>query len=282
MKFFLFMLCGLLSSNVVAQETRYLYPDEPIVSPDTTHGYGGLVLIERTNAPFLRIYRPPKVQPVRGSVLICPGGGYSVLAIHHEGDDVAKWLASEGYLAMVLGYRLPKETGRKNFTYPLPIEDVLKGLNISRKILTEYNAPDDKLALMGFSAGGHLAAMGTCLAAPPDRPDATILMYPVVSFVEPHAHAGSRQALLGNRADQYAAYSPELLADTLHPPTLFVHATDDAGVPVANSLHYAARLQALGTSVGLYLPERGGHGFGMRRDLEWREVLLAWLGRMGW
>lgn len=269
--------------SINAQELRYLYPPangQAYQLPDTTHGYGGLTLIERTNDPFIRIYRPPEGQAPKGTVLICPGGGYWVLAIHYEGDDVAKWLASQGYLAIVLAYRLPKEDKSESADLPLPQQDVLAAINSSRKISAEYDAPVDKLALMGFSAGGHLAATGTVLAPADTRPNATILVYPVISFVAPHAHEGSRTNLLGQDSSRYAAYSPELLADSLHPPTLFIHAMNDEGVLPVNSIRYAERLRELDVPLALYLPEQGGHGFGMRRDLGWLEVVLRWLERL--
>lgn len=271
-----------LPLTAFAQRTIYLYPELPVRAPDTTHGYGGLTLIERTHAPFLRVYTPPEGQPVRGALLILPGGGYSVIAIHYEGDDVAKWLASEGYLTMVLAYRLPKESPYESTSLPLPQLDVLQALKVSRKILAEYKSPVDKLVLVGFSAGGHLAATATVLADSLRRPDAAVLMYPVISLVAPHVHEGSRSALLGRDSARYADFSPELLATAAHPPTLFVHAMDDEVVLPANSIRYAERLRELGVPVALYLPERGRHGFALRRDLGWRGVLLSWLDRQGW
>ena len=270
----------------LAQELRYLYPPRSgpdYTPPETTSNEENLTLIRRTNDPFLRIYPPPEGQAPKGTLLICPGGGYWVLAIHYEGDDVAKYFAAQGYLSIVLAYRLPKEATEAKTHHPLPQLDAIEALIHSRKIMAEYDAPTDRLALMGFSAGGHLAASATTLTADSTyRPDASILVYPVITMVEDYAHAGSRQNLLGRDSSRYAAYSPDRLATEVHPPTLFIHAMDDAGVLPANSLRYAERLRELGVPVALYLPEQGGHGFGMRSDLGWLSVTLGWLERLGW
>jgi acetyl esterase/lipase len=136
---------------------------------------------------------------------------------------------------------------------------------------------------MGFSAGGHLASSLVQLAEPGLRPNASVLVYPVISMREGIAHEGSKRKLLGTEPtdDLIAEYSTDENVTPDHPPTLLVHSTDDAVVPVENSLRYYEALREHGVPAALLIPERGGHGFGQRADLGWTEATMAWLVRQG-
>jgi acetyl esterase/lipase len=215
-------------------------------------------------------------------VVICPGGGYSNLSITKEGERIGEWLAEHGFVGMVLAYRLPHE-GEIIDNVPLSQRDGLAGLRETRRLMDSLKVGEDKLVIMGFSAGGHLASSLVQLAEPGLRPNASVLVYPVISMREGIAHEGSKRKLLGTEPtdDLIAEYSTDENVTPDHPPTLLVHSTDDAVVPVENSLRYYEALREHGVPAALLIPERGGHGFGQRADLGWTEATMAWLVRQG-
>jgi acetyl esterase/lipase len=213
-------------------------------------------------------------------VVICPGGGYGYLSMTKEGERVGQWLAENGFVGMVLGYRLPHE-GKTLDGVPLPQRDGLAGLRHARRLMDSLNVGADKLVVMGFSAGGHLAASLVQLADAELRPNASVLVYPVISMREGTTHGGSRRQLLGANptGEEIAAYSTDENIGADFPPTLLVHSTDDRAVPVENSLQYYAGLRRHGIRAALLVLERGGHGYGLRPDLGWTDATLAWLAR---
>jgi acetyl esterase/lipase len=250
----------------------------------------GIVLISKISKPTLSVYLPPKTKRTGAAVIICPGGGYSVVAVKHEGTDVAKKMTEWGVTAFVLKYRLPddsimldKETG--------PLQDVQQAIKYIRNNAALYNINPDKVGVMGFSAGGHLAATAATHFTKPViesnppvnlRPDFLVLVYPVVSFTDSIGHSWSRQQLIGENPspEKIAEYSNELQVTAQTPVSFLVHAGDDDGVKPANSISFYEALLKNGVSASLNIYPKGGHGFGMNNKTTsdaWMLRLKYWL-----
>jgi len=254
----------------------------------------GILIVHKVSVPTLTIFLPSKEKSTGAAVVICPGGGYGILAAGHEGFDVAKKLNELGVAAFVLKYRIPdnkvmieKELG--------PFQDAQKALEIVRKNARKWNVDPKRVGIMGFSAGGHLAAtVGTnpSLVAgrrikKTARPDFMILIYPVISFTDSVGHIGSRNQLLGKNPPhpKVILFSNELQVTDKTPPAFLVHAKDDDGVSYKNSMLYHKALQQHGISTDIYLFEKGGHGFGMNNPLsavQWMDKLMDWLKKNDW
>ena len=233
----------------------------------------------------------PTITPfvVQGStptaaVVICPGGGYSHLSDIKEGSDVAKWLNSLGISAFVLKYRLGMR-----YHQPNQLLDAARALRTVRANSKQWNIDPGRIGILGFSAGGHLAAtLGTHFDAGKadvadavehvsSRPDLIILVYPVITMGE-FTHAGSKKYLLGDSPtlEQIKNYSNELWVAKDTPPTFLVHSVADPGVPVENSLLFADALRKSGVPFEIHLYEKGPHGFGLA---QMDPILSSWLER---
>jgi acetyl esterase/lipase len=254
----------------------------------------GIVRIGNVQIPTIEVYLPAKQIATGQAVVIFPGGGYSILAYDWEGTDFAKWLNSQGIAGIVVKYRLPKSA---SLTDPkeVPLMDAQRAIRLVRQNASDWNIAPSKVGVMGFSAGGHLAStLSTQYSHTVDRtmdaadalsarPDFSILVYPVITFVSPAIHSGSMKALLGeNQTEELKKrFSAELNVTAETPPTFLVHAGDDTGVPVENSLLYYAALRAKGVAASLHVYPEGGHGFafGMGKGPveNWRDVLLDWI-----
>jgi acetyl esterase/lipase len=227
------------------------------------------------------------------AVLICPGGGYQILAFDKEGTDLARFFNSFGVSAFVLKYRLSWKGEQRGAFPEAPLRDAQLAMRLIRSRAGQYGIRPDKIGIMGFSAGGHLAACASTLFADsqePDedlaavsaRPDFSILVYPVVSFLDAASHVGSCQNLLGEHASEplKRKFSPEVQVTSDTPPAFLVQAADDA-VPVENSLLYFAALKAAGVPAEMHIYPEGGHGYGMRqRGMTidtWPDRLKDWL-----
>jgi acetyl esterase/lipase len=245
--------------------------------------------------PTVTVYFP--VNPNGTSVIICPGGGYGGVSLSKEGHDVARVLANWGVTPIVLKYRVP---GGNIAEPPIPLVDAWQALRVARANAAAWQLDPTRIGIMGFSAGGHLAltaALHPGGPAPAGQPCAgtearahfQILVYPVVTFLPPHAHAGSRNNLIGADAAEALVdyYSGERQVTPQTPPAFLVHADDDSAVPVANSLMFADALRQAGVAVELVRHPTGGHGFGMgfgagfANAPDWMPRLNGWLGRMG-
>lgn len=246
--------------------------------------------------PLMTVFRPAR--PNGAAMLVIPGGGYIRVVIDKEGFEAARRLNTAGVTAFVLRYRLPGDGWTPRTSAPL--QDAQRAVRLIRANAGAFGIDPARVAVMGFSAGGHLAAT-LCTrhaeaAYPPldaadgqdARPDLACLMYPVIDMSLPHAHRGSREALLGpaptSKAE--ASASPHRHVDARTPPTFLVHAMDDDSVPVENSLAYLAALRAARVPAEAHLFEEGGHGFGIRLiqgrpAAAWPDLLLAWAGRRG-
>lgn len=254
----------------------------------------GIVRIGNVQIPTIEVYLPAKQIATGQAVVIFPGGGYSILAYDWEGTDFAKWLNSQGIAGIVVKYRLPKSA---SLTDPkeVPLMDAQRAIRLVRQNASGWNIDPTKVGIMGFSAGGHLAStLSTQYSHTVDRtmdaidalsarPDFSILVYPVITFVNPSIHSGSMKALLGeNQTEELKKrFSAELNVTEETPVTFLVHAGDDTGVPMENSLLYYAALRAKGVSTSLHVYPKGGHGFafGMGKGPveNWRDVLLDWI-----
>jgi acetyl esterase/lipase len=223
---------------------------EALTPPDATGDRRWL----NVQHPELVLYAPPQAQTV---VVICPGGGYQILSWDKEGLRVADWLAQRGLAGAVLKYRLPYPT-RHPRGHLAPLTDAQQAL---RWLRPRYR----RVGILGFSAGGHLAACAaTMFDGPETRPDFCVLVYPVISTLD-HAHLGSKETLLGPNPspDRIAEFCCDRRVTAATPPTFLVHARDDAGVPVENTLRFAHACRQHGVPVTVHIYERGGHGFGL-------------------
>lgn len=251
-------------------------------------GTDGVLRVSKVTEPTLTAYLPAKDKATSTAVIICPGGGYGILAISHEGYAVAKEFNKLGIAAFVLKYRLPNEETMVDKAYG-PLQDVQQAMYILRKNARQWNLKADKIGVMGFSAGGHLAASFSVhyddvKIQDKDinlRPDFSILIYPVISFLE-SPHVGSAKNLLGAAAtqEQLTYFSTEKNVNQHTPPAFLVHAMDDAGVPVQNSIIYGQALNKHKVPVELHLYQAGGHGFGLNNKTtsdQWFERLKNWL-----
>jgi len=239
--------------------------------------------------PYFTAHLAPSDRATGAAIVVVPGGSYSIVAFEHEGTDVARWLNERGITAFVLRYRHGRDR------HPAPLRDVLRAIRLARSQAAAYQISPDKIGVLGFSAGGHLASSaatmfdspeghgGDALDAVSARPDFAVLIYPVITLVGPPAHAGSRDNLLGPDAgaDVIARMSTHTRVTPATPPLFLLHAADDAVVPVENiRLMYAAAITA-GIPVELHIFEKGGHGFGMRSNAGpiaiWPELVHGWL-----
>lgn len=250
----------------------------------------GVVRVADVSEPAMYAYFPEEKINTGKAVIICPGGGYKILAMNTEGHDVAERFASIGITAFVLKYRLPndelmieKEIG--------PLQDAQRAIQLVRENAEKWKVNPKQIGIVGFSAGGHLAStLGTHYqkaliknsSNTSLRPDFMLLMYPVISMKENLTHKGSRTNLLGLQPsdDQLMLFSNEeqVTADT--PPTFLVHAQDDLAVPIANSLLFQEALKRYDISTKLLQYPKGGHGFGLTNptsDIQWFNEFMDWL-----
>lgn len=278
----LIILAGMLCTTLLlsAQQEIKLYPNGPKESNELKVEESMRDPEFIVNISDARMYRydAPKEKSNGVSVLICPGGGYAGVSQIKEGSEFAKWFNDLGITAFVLYYRMP------NGHYRVPLTDAQTAMSIIRKNAKAWNLNPDKLGVMGFSAGGHLAStVGTHFKNKAQRPAFMILGYPVVTMDSALTHRGSRVNLLGrNPSDELVKlYSNELQVKKNTPPTFIVHAKDDGAVPIANSRNLAKALEDKQIPVKLVEYDKGGHGFGMRRhDLpvgSWTDELKKWL-----
>jgi acetyl esterase/lipase len=253
-----------------------------------------IIGVTEVQVPDLAVYLPTKKFSTGQAVIICPGGGYWALAYDLEGTDIAKYLNSIGVAGIVLKYRLPTY-GNVIEPHKAPLMDAQRAMRLVRFNAAKWNIDTAKIGIMGFSAGGHLAStLGTHFdlgnKASADsveriscRPDFMILMYPVISFTAPCTHTGSRDALLGKNADKAMIeyYSNELQVMENTPPAFFVHADNDRGVPVENSLLMYAALRQKKIPAELHVISEGNHGFGLGTNNNhinsWSNNLKLWL-----
>ena len=250
-------------------------------------------------SPKLTVFLPPEGKRSGAAVLIIPGGGYSGCAVGHEGFDIAKWMNERGIAGCVLQYRRPVFKNQRIYDDKAPSDDAFRSMRIIRSKAAEWGLKADKIGVMGFSAGGHLAAtVGTHFdKGSPDaadelgklssRPDFMILIYPVIDMSDPAVmHGGSRNNLITSTPDpKLADYHSCQKNVTPETPPCFLLSTTDDGVKCENSILMYSALKAAKVPCELHIFEAGGHGYGMRPGKPvtkmWPALLELWLGTRG-
>ena len=274
---------------------QHILPREAIVDRRATSGFQDR-FVTGVAQPLMTVFRPEK--PNGAAVLIAPGGSYIRVVIDKEGFEVGHRLAAAGITSFVLRYRLPAEGWDR--AADVPLQDAQRAMRLIRANAARFGVDPKRLAAMGFSAGGHVAAsLATRHQAKvydaidaadrlDARPDLSVLMYPVIDMTRPFAHPGSHEALLGKSPARglEVAYSPQLHVDGGTPPTFLAHAWNDPSVPTENSLNYLAALRAAKIAAEAHLFEEGGHGFGIwgaraKPAAAWPDLFLAWAARRG-
>ena len=252
----------------------------------------GILIIEKVSIPSYQYFRVSTDNTKRPCVIICPGGSYAILAAGHEGSDLANYFNSIGVNALVLKYRIPNTENQIDKSIA-PLQDAQQAILLARTNADSWGIDENKIGIMGFSAGGHLASSLAThyndikIDNPSKislRPDFQILIYPVISF-GPEGHEGSRINLMGNANDDktqkdihYFSSEKQITKDT--PPAFLVHSKDDDLVPVANATHYYDNLIAHKVPAEIYLYEKGGHGYGMKNatsEILWTSVMKTWM-----
>lgn len=246
--------------------------------------------------PRMMVFRPSRSNGA--AVMITPGGGYKWVVVDKEGYELGRWLAASGYTVFVLFHRLPGEGWVAGPNVVL--QDTQRAMRLIRHRAADYGIDPERVAAMGFSAGGHACAdlaarFAAAVYAPVDkadslsaRPFVAAPVYPVISLSAPHAHAGSREKLIGANAtlETERAHSPNYYIPSNAPPHFILHAEDDDVVPVENALLLRSALRAKNIPVETHLFADGGHGFGLRKAMgkpveAWPELFLAWAKTQG-
>lgn len=299
-KTYIIMSTFLFGATVLAQDTIIpLWPKDQIPNRIESNEYEehvteDILRISKVQEPTIEVYLPSKKTATGKAMLIFPGGGYGILAYDWEGTDIAKFLNSKGIAGIVVKYRLPSDKSQTE-KWNVPLIDAQRALRLVRSKAKDFNIETSKIGVIGFSAGGHLAStLGTHSNEktydPVDdadtqsaRPDFMALIYPVITFTKSTKHSGSQKNLLGENPSQemLTHFSNELQVTVETPPTLLVHATDDDGVPVENSLMFFQALKYNGVSATMHVYPKGGHGFSLaRKDPHlrgWTERLFEWM-----
>ncbi|MEO6230591.1 MAG: alpha/beta hydrolase [Ferruginibacter sp.] len=253
---------------------------------------GNVLRISKVSVPTLIMFTPE--HPNGRSIIICPGGGYGILAFDKEGTRVAEEMIKWGITAFVLKYRLPDDVTNIDRSIA-PLQDAQQAIRLVRTNAAKWNIKPNKIGIMGFSAGGHLAATATTLfdfkadVSNKDttsvRPDFSVLLYPVISFDSTFTHKGSRNNLVGANAsaDKINFFSNEKQVTPKTPPVFLVQAADDGAVPVENSIRFYQACVKNKVPAEMHLYPKGGHGFGMYNtttDDIWMERLHNWMNRL--
>lgn len=223
------------------------------------------------------LFLPEKQKATGQFVIVCPGGGYSYLSTTNEGIKVAEWLRDNGIANLVLMYRMP------NYKYHnIPLEDVQESIKLVRKNAKKWNIDSNRVGIMGFSAGGHLAATASNNYDNSTRPNFTILFYPVITMKNEYTHYDSKLYLLGNKESKLTDfYSNELRVTSNTPPTFIAYTEDDKIVNPKNSKLYYDALVKNKVPAVIYSYPKGGHGWGWDSWFSFHsklcDDLLLWL-----
>jgi acetyl esterase/lipase len=297
MKFYWILTVILMSdSTLLAQTTKVQTPSsfeqaiiaEPQTLPLWPDGAPGALGTSDIDQPTLSYY--PPVNPTGTAIVVAPGGGYSLVAMNHEGRQIANWLNAIGVTAFVLKYRIgPK------YHHPIELGDAQRALRLVRARAGEFSLRADHIGVMGFSAGGHLASTAATHFDPgnssaPDpidrvscRPDFAILIYPVISFTQPYTHHGSVVSLLGEHPDPklLQELSNELRVTHDSPPSFLFSTGEDTAVPPENAVAFYLALRKAGVPAEMHIFEKGPHGVGLALGdpslSVWPTLLANWL-----
>ena len=288
---------GILSIGVIlaSMAVSQAVAEEPKVLPLWPGGVPGSKGNDpKLDIPTLTVYPAPANKAAGSAVVICPGGGYGGLAVDHEGVQVADWLNKNGIMAVILRYRLGPR-----YHHPAMLDDAGRAIRTVRFHAKDWGIEPNKIAILGFSAGGHLASTagthfdaGKADAKDPidrlsSRPDRMILLYPVIALATPFGHGGSLKNLLGENppADLVESLSNERQVTPETPATFLAHTNEDTGVPPENSLLFAMALRKAKVPLELHLFEKGRHGLGLGGDnaafSAWPALCVEWLKVQG-
>jgi len=268
---------------------------QPIVEPLWPEGAPTAKGDDALDIPTLHIYLPEQGAGTGTAIVVCPGGGYQGLAMGHEGEDMGNWLSANGIAAFILEYRLPPR-----YRHPVPLQDARRAVRTVRARAEEWGIRQDRIGILGFSAGGHLAATvgthfdgGDAEASDPIerascRPDFMVLGYALISFMPPHTHPAARGHLMGERQDDTALIeflSNETQVTPSTPPAFLFHTDADQVVPSEHSVLFYLALRRAGVPAELHVFEQGVHGLGLAPDDPgmdtWPDLCLTWLRERG-
>lgn len=281
------LVLGLAAATFAQPEPQLLWPDgapdhNGLEGPEKARGCVGNVSIATYT-----VFPAAEDKATGAAVVVIPGGGYGVVCVKGEGEDIARLLNERGITAVVLKYRLP------NQHHLIPANDARRAIRTVRAKAKEWNIDPKRVGVWGFSAGGHLASTvatvfdeGDAQSADPverqgSRPDFAILFYPVISMDEAITHKGSRRNLIGE-ADLAQRYSNELQVSEQTPPCLLLHCSDDRTVAVANALRFHQALVDHKVPAACLIYEKGGHGpNAFLKNPSWEAAFDEWLRQRG-
>jgi acetyl esterase/lipase len=288
MKPLLFLLLA-AAAAALAQQTPLPIQDGQII-----HLWDGTAPGQQGNddkdIPTITVYLPRSTPAGMSAVIVCPGGSYTNLAMNHEGRQVANFLNSQGIVAFVLKYRLGPR-----YHHPVELGDAQRAIRMLRAHASDWHIAPDRIGILGFSAGGHLAMSASThfdagqtsatdsVDRVSSRPDFSILGYPVISLVEPWTHHGSKNNLLGPNPDPELArsLSGEQAVTKETPPTFIFQTNADTTVPAENAVYYYLALRKACIPSEMHIFEKGPHGLGLAMDdpaiSEWSKLLTNWL-----
>jgi acetyl esterase/lipase len=288
----IFLMGAFIVGAVVSVAHAADAPKAELLWPDGAPGAKG---DKPADKPTLTICLPKAELANGAAVVICPGGGYGALAVDHEGRQVAQWLNSFGVAGFILEYR---HSGR-GYQHPAPLQDAQQAIRTVRARAAEFKVDPQRIGILGFSAGGHLASTagthfdrGDPSAADPIarascRPDFMVLCYAVIAFGEPYTHRGSQNNLLGKNppAELVRSLSNEKQVTKDTPPTFLFHTDADTGVPAENSVFFYLALRKSGVPAELHIFRPGQHGLGLAPHTpgtsEWPKCCEGWLRSQG-
>ena len=256
--------------------------------------------VRNVHKPTLTIYKPTGGTNAETAIVICPGGGYHILALDKEGHDVARWAASKGMVGVVLKYRLPRPDGHV-YPHDAPLSDAQQAIRWVRANAGPLGIKPNRIGILGFSAGGHLASTAAthfdngdangsdAVAKASSRPDFAVLVYAVTTFDPKVGHAGSAKSLLGKNVTEELVhrYSNDKHVTKDTPPTFLVHTSDDM-VKVENAIAFYSALRRSGVQAEMHIFGKGEHGYGIRTEWkgeknppfsEWPNLLERWIKR---
>jgi acetyl esterase/lipase len=269
-------------------------PKVELLWPDGAPGAKGDAAGDK---PTLTIYLPPQEKATGASIVICPGGGYGALAMDHEGHQIAQWLSSFGVAGFIVKYR--HRNSGAGYGHPVPLQDAQRAIRTVRSRAQEWGVDPNRIGVLGFSAGGHLASSTAThfqesFGEPKDkidrvscRPDFAVLIYPVIAFGEPFTHVGSQKNLLGPNADPALVekMSNEKQVTPQTPPTFLLHTWEDKAVPAENSIYFYLALRKAKVPAELHLFPKGQHGFGLGPKVgaasAWPALCQKWMEESG-
>jgi acetyl esterase/lipase len=277
---------------LLSQVSAAAEPVEMLLWPD---GAPGALGEEAKDKPKLIAYVPEADQATGAAIVVCPGGGYGGLAMDHEGHQIAQWLNSLGVAAFIADYR---HRG-KGYGHPAPLQDAQRAIRTVRARAKEWNVKPNRIGILGFSAGGHLASTAAthfddgnaeatdAIEKVGCRPDFAVLCYAVIAFGEPYTHGGSQKNLIGENAapDLVKLLSNEKQVTEKTPPTFLWHTSEDTGVLPDNSTQFYLACIRHKVPAELHIYEKGRHGVGLGKGIagteEWPKACQTWMKSRG-